>query len=74
MPNTREKRPLLAANGQNSCVKIFSCEITKLLWQRFLHLIAKMASRFKGTTYEDADAMALKKAAETRERVQLQTA
>ena len=38
--------------------------------------LAKMASRFKDATYEDADAMALKKAAETftRERVQLQTA
>jgi len=64
-PNTREQRPLLAGNGQNSCVKTFSREITKLLWQRFLHLVAKVASRVKDATYEDADAMALRKAAET---------
>ena len=57
MPNTREKRPLLAGNGQNSCVKIFSCEVTKLLWQNFLHLVAKMASSFKGATDEDIKAL-----------------
>lgn len=59
LPNTREKRPLLEGNGQ----KNFSCEITKLLWQHFLHLMAEMASRFKGAT--DEEVMAFKKAAET---------
>lgn len=54
LPNAREKRPLLEGNGQ----KNFSCEITKLLWQHFLHLMAEMASRFKGAT--DEEVMAFK--------------
>ena len=40
----------------------FTCEITKLLWQRFLYLSAKMASRFKDVT--DEEVTALKDAAE----------
>ena len=40
----------------------FTCEITKLLWQRFLYHSAKMASRFKDVT--DEEVTALKDAAE----------
>ena len=40
----------------------FTCEITKLLRQRFLYLSAKMASRFKDVT--DEEVTALKGAAE----------
>ena len=35
----------------------FTCEITKLLWQRFLYLSAKMASRFKDVTDEEFTAL-----------------
>ena len=37
----------------------FTCEITKMLWQRFLYLYlsAKMASRFKDVTDEEVTAL-----------------